>query len=227
MGKGDDLSPCRFATPPTAATAHRAKQPSGGAGAIGLFPRAALYRIAVGMQTDRPRIRPSRLFGVSFLTLLAAGCVAPKAPPVPLPQPAPPPIVAPPPSTTADWRDIPLTPGNWSYGAEPGGSVARFGRPGVPDFTVRCTLASRMVTLARSGAAAPTATMAVTTSAGNRALAASAAGQAIVASLPARDGFLDRMAFSRGRFVVAVAGTTRLVIPTWPEFARVVEDCRG
>ena len=72
--------------------------------------------------------------------------------------------------------------------------------------------------------------MAITTSAGDRALAAAGlAGPppALAATLPAGDAFLDRIAFSRGRFVVAVTGTARLVIPSWPELARVIEDCRS
>jgi hypothetical protein len=42
---------------------------------------------------------------------------------------------------------------------------------------------------------------------------------------PARDSLLDAMAFSRGRFVLQ-AGTADLVLPAWPEVARVIEDCR-
>jgi hypothetical protein len=41
------------------------------------------------------------------------------------------------------------------------------------------------------------------------------------------DPWLDRMVFSRGRFVVEVTGLPYLAIPAWPEFTRVVEDCRG
>jgi hypothetical protein len=35
------------------------------------------------------------------------------------------------------------------------------------------------------------------------------------------------MVFSRGRFTVEVPGAPMLVIPAWPEPARVIEDCRG
>jgi hypothetical protein len=35
------------------------------------------------------------------------------------------------------------------------------------------------------------------------------------------------MAFSRGRFLVTVEGGASLVVPAWPELARVIEDCRG
>ena len=50
---------------------------------------------------------------------------------------------------------------------------------------------------------------------------------AIAASAGARDPRLDQIAFSRGRFLVDVAGQSRLVLPAWPEVARVIEDCRG
>lgn len=156
-----------------------------------------------------------------------AACVAPKTvapPPRPIPLPAPPPAKP----QTADWRDIPLTPGGWHYDAAT--TTARFGPEGAPALIVRCDPAARTVSLARSGTGAAPTSMSITTSAGDRALAAvpiAGSPPAIVSTLPARDGFLDRMAFSRGRFVIAVGGTPRLVIPAWPEFARVVEDCRG
>ena len=50
---------------------------------------------------------------------------------------------------------------------------------------------------------------------------------ALAAQLPAADGLLDQIAFSRGRFLVAGGGLPTLVVPAWPEFARVVEDCRA
>lgn len=46
------------------------------------------------------------------------------------------------------------------------------------------------------------------------------------ATLTARDPFLDNMIFSRGRISVEVAGTPMLVLPSWAEPTRVVEDCR-
>ena len=45
--------------------------------------------------------------------------------------------------------------------------------------------------------------------------------------LPVGDPLLAQMAFSRGRFLVAIEGGPSLVVPAWPEFARVIEDCRG
>lgn len=175
-----------------------------------------------------PAFRYRRRTGVACLLLAGvSGCVAPKQ--VQAPPPAPVPVVAPPPpAASTDWRDIPLTPGDWRYVPTAGGSSALFGRAGSPpDFAARCDMASRTVSLSRTATAAAPATMAITTSAGNRALAATPGAGALAATLAARDPFLDKMAFSRGRFIVAVTGTARLVIPSWPEFARVIEDCRG
>jgi hypothetical protein len=47
------------------------------------------------------------------------------------------------------------------------------------------------------------------------------------ADLSSYDSLLDSMASSRGRFVVSVAGQPALVVPPWPEVARVIEDCRA
>ena len=46
------------------------------------------------------------------------------------------------------------------------------------------------------------------------------------ATLAAGDPFLDGMIFSRGRFSAEVAGTPMVMMPSWAEPARVVEDCR-
>ena len=42
----------------------------------------------------------------------------------------------------------------------------------------------------------------------------------------AYDPLLDAIAFSRGRFTVESESGAMLVLPAWPEPARVVEDCR-
>jgi hypothetical protein len=44
--------------------------------------------------------------------------------------------------------------------------------------------------------------------------------------LAATDPLLDAIAFSRGRFAVEAPGLPTLILPTWPEPARVVEECR-
>jgi hypothetical protein len=38
---------------------------------------------------------------------------------------------------------------------------------------------------------------------------------------------LDQIVFSRGRVSVEAEGLPALTIPTWPEPARVIDECRG
>jgi hypothetical protein len=119
-----------------------------------------------------------------------------------------------------------LTPGNWYYQADGSGSRASYGASGAASFVVRCDRAGRRIALSRPGAAAGAAlTIRTTSSARNIALAAE--GGAATASLLATDRFLDEIAFSRGRFTVEAPGVPMLVVPAWPELARVVEDCRA
>jgi hypothetical protein len=149
---------------------------------------------------------------------LLAACATKPPPPAPPPvRPVPPPPSPAPPPPPADWRDIPLTAGEWSHA----GAEARFGTAAAL-LIVRCDRATRQVRLSRPGGEGATQ-MAVTTSTGSRLLALEAG----TAALPASDPILDAMVFSRGRFIVDLAGLERLVIPAWPEPARVVEECRG
>jgi len=176
-----------------------------------------------------------RFLPSALLALLLASCVAP-----PKPAPAPPPR-RPAPSLPAappqqDWRDVPLTPGTWTWrGAQGASSIAQFGLPGQPAiFALRCDLGTRAIVFSRAGqgAAQPSTAagaMMFTTSFGPFALpAADGGGQppAIVAQISARDPRLDQVAFSRGRFLVDLSGQPRLVLPAWPQVARVIEDCR-
>lgn len=153
-----------------------------------------------------------------------ASCVSapPPSPPPPRP-PAPPTPALPAAPPQQDWRDVPLTPGRWTWQGAPGTlSLSRFGVPGQPpSFTVRCDFGGRSVLF--SGATTGAAVMTLTTSFG--AFTLPAAGGA--ARLAARDPRLDQLAFSRGRFTVDIAGQPQLVLPAWPEVARVIEDCRG
>jgi hypothetical protein len=166
--------------------------------------------------------------------LLLAGCVAPRQAPPPRPAPTPPPpqpaLPAAPPQE--DWRDVPLTPGTWAWHGAPGqASIAQFLVPGQQaTFAMRCDFATRTVRFSRAGSVtAQAAAMKITSSFSAFTLpAANGGGQpsAIVAQTSARDPHLDQMAFSRGRFTVDIAGLPQLVLPAWPETARVIEDCR-
>jgi hypothetical protein len=120
--------------------------------------------------------------------------------------------------------DARLSPGGWVYRTEGNVSIATFGPAGAPSFIVRCE-ASRQVTLARAGAA--TGPLTIRTSQVSRSLAAQAMGGGLGATVTARDPLLDAIAFSRGRFAVEAPGAAQLIVPAWPEPARVIEDCRS
>ncbi len=169
------------------------------------------------------------------MTLLASCATAPPPAPAPAVRPAAPvpaPVTVVPPAYQGDWIDWPLTAGDWSYASARGGSIARFGPRDATLFTVRCDRNARRIELARPGMleAGRSATMTVRASAGAAsypvANSTSEAGY-VAAMLTANDPQLDRMVFSRGRFIVEVNGAPEpLVLPAWPEVARVVEDCR-
>lgn len=167
----------------------------------------------------------SILAGIAML----AACVPQREPPPPPPpvRPVPPTPPPPPPPPPADWRDIPLTPGSWTYsGGDGGGSEAQFGAGGAPSFILRCDRGQGQITLRRAGATNGRV-MTIRTSFGARNFPVEPGRQPVAAAVPAADRFLDSIAFSRGRFTVEAAGLPMLVIPSWAEPARVVEDCRG
>lgn len=167
--------------------------------------------------------------------ILAIAACVPKAetPPPPPRQPAATrpavPVPPPPPPPAADWRDTALTRGGWSYNSQTDGSQAQFGAGGEAAFTVRCDRTRRQIILSRSGATSGTA-MTLRTSYAARNVPVTVSREPLArisASMSPTDPFLDGIAFSRGRFTVEAAGLPMLVIPAWPEPARVVEDCRG
>ena len=170
------------------------------------------------------------LIPASLLVLSLAGCVAPPAePPPPPPSPAPGPPPPRPAPLAADWRDWAPTPGTWRYERDARGSRALFGAIGSDAALVlRCDLAPRRMFLSRAGTA--TAPLTVRTSSMTKALAVQPTGGPgtyLAAEIAPRDGLLDAMAFSRGRFVIEQAGASLLVVPAYAEIGRVIEDCRG
>ena len=110
-------------------------------------------------------------------------------------------------------KALALTPGQWSYFPTATGSESRFGA----HLVMRCDRINRTVTIERPGIAAP---LAITTSAVSRTLP-------VGGKLFARDALLDAIAFSRGRFLVSGGSGPVLAIPSWPEAARSIEDCRN
>jgi len=118
--------------------------------------------------------------------------------------------------------------GAWSYTSTTDGSEARFADTMAnPQLVLHCTRATRRVSIAKPAtAAAPS--MNVWTSSQSRSLPSSfnpATGR-LSADLQAYDGLLDAMVSSRGRIGLSVGTQPALVVPPWPELARVVEDCR-
>ena len=114
-------------------------------------------------------------------------------------------------------RGAGVTPGEWRYVATATGSQALFGNA----LELRCDRATRRVQLRRiaAGVALPIAApMSIATDTAERTISADG-------WLDARDPLLDAIAFSRGRFVV-VGGGERLILPSFPEAARSIQDCR-
>lgn len=172
------------------------------------------------------------------LPLILLAC-AKEQPPAPPPQPASAPVAvapksAPPPVSFSDnWQDAPRSNGDWVYRRDSRGSVALFGPNGADaSFIIRCDSAARRIYLSRAGAlpSGDSAMMTIRTSNAIKAFAAKNNGDTpayVAVALPVNEPQLDAMAFSRGRFLVSVKGKADLVIPSWPEIARVIEDCRA
>ena len=110
-------------------------------------------------------------------------------------------------------KALPLTPGNWTYFPTATGSESRYGA----HLILRCDRINRTVTIERPGAPAA---LSIATSSAARTLPAGG-------RLFARDSLLDAIAFSRGRFLVSGGAAPVLAVPSWPEAARSIEDCRN
>ena len=165
-----------------------------------------------------------------FAVLGLAACVAPPTPIAPKTVSAPPLVAAaPPPRLTGDWNDWPFTPGIWTYRRDGRYSVAQFGAPGRNAIVrFRCDAHNRRVTLSRE-ASATGGTMVIRTSSMTKTMAATASdanAAYLAADIATTDPILDAMAFSRGRVLVEMEGQQPVILPTWAEIARIVEDCR-
>ena len=121
-----------------------------------------------------------------------------------------------------------MTAGNWRYQRTSSSSVAEYGASGgAPALSLRCDLTSRTVTLGKAGLPSANSGMIVRTSTVLRTLPTRGEGGYVASALAANDSLLDAMSYSRGRFAIQQAGTAQLIMPAWPEIARVVEDCRS
>ncbi|GAA0478227.1 hypothetical protein GCM10009096_20180 [Parasphingorhabdus litoris] len=176
--------------------------------------------------------------------LLAAGCSAvvpapTPAPaettsptPAPEPPPAPTPTPTPPPEPMrGDWTDWPLAKGDWVYREDERGSIALFGPPNMEaTFIIRCDQRRNQLFLSREGVVVETgAQMTLRATSGMQSYPARNSGGPLdyaAIAVPVTDYMMDRITFSRGRFAVETSALASLAIPIWPEFTRVIEDCR-
>lgn len=173
------------------------------------------------------------IFPIAALLVLA-GCSSRPEPAAPPPSPRPVatrPAPAPAPAPVKPWEDRARAPGNWVYRADARGALAMYGVPGTDaSFLVRCDRERARIFLSRQGQPEANAGMTIRTTTGLRTWPAFSTGSTPAYAgieLGPRDPHLDAMAFSRGKFLVQVTGMADLVVPTWTEFGRVVEDCRG
>ena len=111
-------------------------------------------------------------------------------------------------------KSLPLATGQWSYVATASGGDARY----ATHVSLLCDKPTRTVTISRPGA--PGAALTIVTDMQTRALPSNG-------RLSAYDPLLDAMAFSRGRFLVSSGSDAVVAIPSWPEVARAIEDCRN
>jgi hypothetical protein len=136
---------------------------------------------------------------------------------------------APPAAAQTDFSYATPLPGNWTYAPVADGSEATYlNATARPQLIVHCTKAARRVSIAKPATGA-VPLLSIWTSSQTRNVPASfnPATARLTAEFAAFDPMLDAIAFSRGRAAFSVAGTPALVVPAWPEIARVVEDCRS
>lgn len=175
-----------------------------------IVPAFALALSACASSTNTPDQSPSP---------------APAARPAPTPaQQAPTVIPAEPPS---NWADRPATPGSWRYAARDAASEATFGLSGqMPLARLLCAPGSRTVTVFLPRIAGREPLVAIQTESLSRTLPLLTNEDGAYVSLTADDPLLDAMALSKGRFAIQATGLPLLILPSWAEVSRVIEDCR-
>src|SRR3546814_1542510 len=151
---------------------------------------------------------------------------------LPPPQQAPSVPATPAPQPNANWRDRPVSPGEWSYQQDGSGSAAQYvNMSRTTDLFIRCDKSLRRIQIARAGSvSANGAQMIVRTSFGDALWPArnvTGSPSSVAADVDPRDPWFDKIAFRRGRIAVEVTGLPPLTTPGWPEIVRVIEDCRA
>jgi hypothetical protein len=128
----------------------------------------------------------------------------------------------------ADLTTTPTQPGEWAYSQAADGSEAVFkDANAIPQLWLRCTRATREVSVARPATAAASV-INIWTSTTSQSVPATynAATGRVSFGKYAFEPLFDAMAFSRGRIGVAVGSDAPVTVPPWEEVARVIEDCR-
>lgn len=118
--------------------------------------------------------------------------------------------------------------GSWTYAPTADGSEAVFyDGTRQPQLRIRCSRPTRRVILSKPAAAAA-ASVDVWSSTQSKSFAATfdPTTARLNAQIANWDPLLDAIAYSRGRFAVAVPGQQPLVLPPWADISRVIEDCR-
>ncbi len=180
-----------------------------------------------------------RLAPLLAVTLTLSCCVAPEREQAPettpvavRPAPTPQPTSSPTPAAqlSGEWTEWPASSGEWIYRQDARGSIALFGEANEDaELTLRCDQAARRIFLTRAGTASASVPLTIRTTSGAQSFTAQPTGGELPylgIALAPTDMILDRIIYSRGRFLVEGGGAP-LVVPSWPEIARVVEDCRG
>ena len=98
---------------------------------------------------------------------------------------------------------------------------------GTAIFRIRCNTQRRTVMFIPAPQTMPSGgSLTITTTFAARTVAATASPEGVTAEIAAFDSFLDGVAYSRGRIMIGLPMGDRLILPAWPEIARVIEDCR-
>jgi hypothetical protein len=111
-------------------------------------------------------------------------------------------------------KSLPLASGQWSHVATSAGGESRYGT----HLSLVCDKPTRTVTISRPGV--PVAALTIVTDMVTRTIPPNG-------RLSAYDPLLDAMSFSRGRILISGGGGGVLAVPSWPEAARAIEDCRN
>jgi len=135
-------------------------------------------------------------------------------------------------ASPADAQDLSTaTPvaGSWSYAPATDGSEAVFANAAEsPQLWVHCSRATRRVTISKPSTAA-TPTVNVWTSSLSRSVASAfnpTMGRLTI-DVANYDPLLDAIASSRGRVGFSAGSQPPLIVPSWAEVARIIEDCRA